>query len=115
MTRDVVVVEYGAMFITWLTVSVVYHVLTRGTWWRSPEGRLMMADSLLFAWLAGLVLVSVFLHDWPGRVWISIVSLGLLTVTGLWRLRLILRAQRLRRDLLARRDAEMKRDADRAG
>jgi hypothetical protein len=48
----------------------------------------------------------VFLHDWPGRVWISICSLFLISLTGIWRLRLIVTAQRLRRKVYAKHVAE---------
>lgn len=99
--RNIVVAEYMAMFVVWLTVVIVYWVSTRGAWMRSPEGRLMMADAVLFVWFGVLVLAGIFFHDWPGRVYISLVSLGFITVTGLWRLRIIVKAQQLKRRLLA--------------
>lgn len=105
-TRNIVIIEYAAMFVIWLAVCVVYWAMTGGRWVRSPEGRLMMADAALFVWLAGLILSGIFLHDWPGRVWISIASLGLISVTGLWRLRLIVRAQQRRRRAYAKHVAQ---------
>jgi hypothetical protein len=111
MIHGIVIVEYCAMFVVWLTVSVVYWVLTRGRWWRTEEGRLMMADSALFVWITGLTLGAVFFRDYPGRVWVSVFSLGLFTVTGVWRLRVIVKGQRLRRSELLRLQ-EMQRDLD---
>lgn len=99
MIRDIVISEYIGIFLIWLVVSVVYHFATRGGWRHTPEGRLMMADSALFVWIFGLILSQVFLHNWPGRVWVTLVSLALFAATGVWRLRLILAAQRRRRAL----------------
>lgn len=106
--RDILIIEYFAMGLIWLAVCVVYWVMTAGRWRRSPEGRLMMADAALFVWFSVLILSGIFLHDWPGRIWISVVSLGLISVTGLWRLRLIVQAQRRRRKAYAQHvsDAE---------
>lgn len=99
--RNIIIAEYLAMFLVWLTVVIVYWVSTRGAWMRSPEGRLMMADAVLFVWFGVLVLTGIFLHDWPGRVYISLVSLSFITFTGLWRLRIIVLAQRQKRRMLA--------------
>lgn len=99
--RNIIIAEYLAMFLVWLTVVIVYWVSTRGAWMRSPEGRLMMADAVLFVWFGVLVLAGIFLHDWPGRVYISLVSLSFITFTGLWRLRIIVLAQRQKRRMLA--------------
>ena len=113
--RDILIGEYLAMFVVWLTVTLVFWVSSRGRWWRSPEGRLMMADSALFTWITGLILGGVFFHEYPGQVWISLVSLGLFVVTGLWRLVVIIRAQRAKRAELLRLERgrqEMQRDLD---
>lgn len=107
--RNILIIEYLAMLVVWLTVVVVYWVSTKGAWARSPEGRLMMADAVLFAWLALIVLAGVFLHNWPGRVPISIGSVGLISVTGLWRLRIIIKAQRLKQKLLREQGRMMNR------
>lgn len=113
MTRDFLIVGYIAMLLTWLAVVVVFWAMTRGHWRRSPEGRLMMADAALFVWLAALVLAGVFLHDWPGRIPMSVASVYLISVTGLWRLKRIVTAQRDRRRLAAKRGREDKMIAGR--
>jgi hypothetical protein len=96
-SRDILIAGYLLMFAVWLSVVVVYQASSRGRWVRSSAGRLMMADAVLFVWLSGLVLSGVFFHNWPGRVWISISSVFLISLTGVWRLRLIVAAQRRRR------------------
>jgi hypothetical protein len=97
MIRDIVLVEYLAMFLVWLTVVIVYWATTRGRWARSPEGRMLMADAALYVWITSIILGQIFFRDWPGRIWISVFSLGLFTLTGLWRLRLTLRAWQARK------------------
>lgn len=104
--RDIVIAEYIGMFVVWLAVSVTYQALTRGAWWHTPEGRLMMADSVLFTWITGLLLAGIFLHDYPGRVFVNLVSLGLFIGTGVWRLRIIIRAQREKRRRLRADDVQ---------
>ena len=94
--RDILIAEYLAMFIVWLTVTVVFWVLSQGRWWRSPEGRRMMADSALFTWITGLILGGVFFHEYPGQVWAQRARRAEL-------LRLERGRQEMQRDLDARR------------
>jgi len=95
--RGVYILEFVAMFLVWLVVTVTYHVMTSGAWRHSPEGRLLMADSVLFVWVTGLVLAGVLFGDYPGDTIVGAISYALFVATGAWRLQLIVKAQRLRR------------------
>jgi Kef-type K+ transport system membrane component KefB len=91
--RDIYLLEFVAMFLVWLIVTVVYHFTTGGAWRRTSAGRLLMADSVLFVWVTALILAGILFHNYPGRILVGIVSYALFVATGVWRLRLIVKAQ----------------------
>jgi hypothetical protein len=91
------VVEFLAMLLTWGTVVVTYHVMTGGRWRKSIEGKHVMTLGVIFVWLSALILANLVFRDYPGRWLIGTASYSLPTIYGLWRLAMIVRAQRGKR------------------
>lgn len=103
--RLVYLVEFGAMFAVWLAVVVTYHVMSRGAWRRTPEGRHVMVFGLLFVWVSGLILANLAFGRYPGRVWVGVISYGSFVLIGVQRLLIIVRAQLAARRLQTARAA----------
>lgn len=77
-----------------LVVLCVYYHLT-ASWWKSAEGRHVMAwtvcTAAIFAFLTSAVSGRLTLD---GKLWVRIVVYGLFFLLGVWRFVLIARAQR---------------------
>lgn len=88
---------FVVMGLVWATFMVSYHVLTRGAWWRSFEGRCLMTLGGCFVWNAGLIIFSFIAGgDNPsaGRLVVQLVSYSTFAVVGVGLTLLLYRAQR---------------------
>lgn len=59
-----------ASFLGALVFTLLYHQVSR--WRATPLGRHMLWFSVMMTSLTGLAVLSVFLHDYPGRAYVSL-------------------------------------------
>lgn len=75
--------------------GLAYHVVTRGSWRRSPTGRWLMALACVPVLFLALAVTTQWLGpDWPGRRAAQVAVYGALAVLPYWLLTLLWRAQR---------------------
>lgn len=83
----------GLTTLAWLlTVAFVVVYAVRSPWRSTPVGRLLMSDGLVMVLLLGFNVWGMVV----GPLWWPLYLLGLAALNGLavWRIRLVLRAQR---------------------
>lgn len=95
MVMRVVEVLRYASFGVFLLFGAMYHVMTRGTWRRRPEGIWLMSLVALIMQFVGLaVAVTAFGPGYWGRTWFQLIVWAQLALLPIGLVGLLLRAQR---------------------
>lgn len=94
----VVQVAEVAAFVTCAAFPALYTLgRYRGLWYRSPEGRQLVAAYSVFTGALGLRMLSVFAPDWwarwDGRPWLAAVVYLALAAVFTWQNILVIRAR----------------------
>lgn len=87
-----------AAFVTSATFPALYTLgRYRGLWYRSPEGRQLVAAYSVFTGALGLRVISVFAgrwwSGWAGRAWVAEMVYAALVVVFVWQSILVIRAR----------------------
>jgi hypothetical protein len=82
-------------FGVFLLFGAMYHVMTRGTWRRRPEGIwLMCLVGLIMEFVGLAVAVTAFGPEYWGRIWFQLIVWAQLALLPVGLVALLLRAQR---------------------
>lgn len=103
----IIVIEYGVGAVFGFLFVIA---LSRTDWYRHSWGRNVMLLSFALSTAEIFAFSSLFLRAWPGRIWIGVGLLGLISVTQAWRWWIQITGNRRQR--LARQRDAARQEAD---
>lgn len=89
-----IVIFYGAGAVFGLLFMVA---LAQTDWFRHPWGRNVMLLDVLLVLAESFAFSGLFLRAWPGRIWVGVVLVGLISGTQAWRWVIQVRGNRRQR------------------
>jgi hypothetical protein len=98
-------IEYGLGAVFGVLFMIA---LSRTDWFRHPWGRNVMVLDVLLTMGELFAFSGLFLRAWPGRIWVGVVLVGLISGTQAWRWTIQLRGnRRQRRAAQARQEVDV--------